>query len=160
MTYPLPFTVFAVRMVDGRMTEKCHSGAVQSSFGETTWREYESPAWYVAQLRKEGFSVEVGSGGMPTAFCAGGLMVTVRLLAFMPNTMATTGIVRRRMQNGHEGLGYSAGGHTDPHSGSVALAHFLQLRLLWKDTVSKVGYGILESRQKRRGSGSSMRPKC
>jgi aminobenzoyl-glutamate utilization protein B len=39
-------------------------------FGETAWREYESAAWYVARLREEGFSVEAGSAGMPTAFCA------------------------------------------------------------------------------------------
>ena len=38
--------------------------------GETAWREYRSCAWYVARLRAEGFEVEAGSGGMPTAFCA------------------------------------------------------------------------------------------
>src|SRR5215510_95665 len=38
--------------------------------GETAWREYESAAWYVALLRREGFTVEEGSGGMPTAFAA------------------------------------------------------------------------------------------
>jgi aminobenzoyl-glutamate utilization protein B len=37
---------------------------------ETAWREYESAAWYVACLRAEGFEVEAGSGGMPTAFAA------------------------------------------------------------------------------------------
>ncbi len=36
--------------------------------GETAWREYDSAAWYVDRLRREGFSVEEGSGGMPTAF--------------------------------------------------------------------------------------------
>ena len=39
-------------------------------FGETAWREYQSAAWYVELLKREGFSVETGSGGMPTAFCA------------------------------------------------------------------------------------------
>jgi aminobenzoyl-glutamate utilization protein B len=38
--------------------------------GETAWREYESAAWYVALLRREGFAVEEGSAGMPTAFAA------------------------------------------------------------------------------------------
>lgn len=38
--------------------------------GETAWREYESAAWYVQRLRAEGFEVEEGSGGMPTAFAA------------------------------------------------------------------------------------------
>ena len=39
-------------------------------FAEPAWREYRSAEWYVARLRAEGFSVEEGSGGMPTAFCA------------------------------------------------------------------------------------------
>jgi len=39
-------------------------------FHEPAWREYRSAAWYVDLLRREGFEVEAGSGGMPTAFCA------------------------------------------------------------------------------------------
>ena len=39
-------------------------------FGETAWREYNSAQWYVELLRARGFTVEEGSGGMPTAFCA------------------------------------------------------------------------------------------
>ena len=61
---------FAIRVVDGRMIELSQWCSTIFDFGETAWREYESAAWYVTQLRKEGFSVEVGSGGMPTAFCA------------------------------------------------------------------------------------------
>ena len=38
--------------------------------GETAWREYQSAAWYVDRLRREGFTVEEGTGGMPTAFAA------------------------------------------------------------------------------------------
>ena len=38
--------------------------------GETAWREYRSAAWYVDGLREQGFEVEAGSGGMPTAFAA------------------------------------------------------------------------------------------
>jgi len=48
-----------------------------SDFDQKIWylaepalREYESAAAYVEVLRKEGFTVEEGSGGMPTAFCA------------------------------------------------------------------------------------------
>ena len=37
-------------------------------FAEPAWREYRSAAWFVERLRREGFSVEAGSGGMPTAF--------------------------------------------------------------------------------------------
>ena len=39
-------------------------------FGETAWREYLSADWYAERLAAEGFAVERGSGGMPTAFCA------------------------------------------------------------------------------------------
>ncbi|NIM00338.1 MAG: amidohydrolase, partial [Acidobacteria bacterium] len=39
-------------------------------YHEPAWREYRSAAWYVERLRREGFEVEEGSGGMPTAFCA------------------------------------------------------------------------------------------
>ena len=49
----------------------CRPGrATIFDFGETAWREYQSAAWYVDRLKREGFSVEEGSGGMPTAFCA------------------------------------------------------------------------------------------
>jgi aminobenzoyl-glutamate utilization protein B len=37
---------------------------------EPAWREYRSAAAYVSFLRAEGFEVEAGSGGMPTAFHA------------------------------------------------------------------------------------------
>src|SRR5579875_3672586 len=37
---------------------------------EPAWREYRSAADYVQLLRDEGFDVEAGSGGMPTAFVA------------------------------------------------------------------------------------------
>ena len=39
-------------------------------FAETAWREYRSAEWYVKRLRAEGFDVEEGSAGMPTAFAA------------------------------------------------------------------------------------------
>ncbi|MFQ5984488.1 MAG: amidohydrolase [Alphaproteobacteria bacterium] len=39
-------------------------------FAEPAWREYRSAAWYVDLLRREGFEVEEGSAGMPTAFRA------------------------------------------------------------------------------------------
>ena len=40
------------------------------SYHEPAWREYRSARWYVERLRAEGFTVEEGSGEMPTAFCA------------------------------------------------------------------------------------------
>ncbi len=39
-------------------------------YAEPAFREYKSSAWYVEKLRAEGFSVEAGSAGMPTAFVA------------------------------------------------------------------------------------------
>ena len=40
------------------------------NFAEPAWREYKSGKAYCELLRAEGFAVEEGSGGMPTAFCA------------------------------------------------------------------------------------------
>lgn len=88
-------------------------------FGETAWREYQSAAWYVARLRQEGFSVEEGSGGMPTAFCAhwtNGPGPTIGMYAeydAVPGNCQDAATVRRA----RPGLSVEAGGHTDPHSG-------------------------------------------
>ncbi|MBL8580880.1 MAG: amidohydrolase [Rhizobiaceae bacterium] len=88
-------------------------------FGETAWREYRSAAWYVERLRHEGFSVEEGSGGMPTAFCAhwtNGPGPTVGMYAEydgIPGNCQDAAPVRRP----RPGLSVHAGGHTDPHSG-------------------------------------------
>ncbi|WP_425332018.1 amidohydrolase [Pararhizobium polonicum] len=88
------------------------------SFGETAWREYESAAWYVDLLREQGFSVEEGSAGMPTAFCAewsngpGPVIGMYAEYDAVPgNCQAAT--TRREPR---ENLSYEAGGHTDPHS--------------------------------------------
>lgn len=88
-------------------------------FGETAWREYQSAAWYVALLKREGFSVEEGSGGMPTAFCAhwsNGAGPTVGLYGeydAVPGNCQDAATVKRP----RPGLSEHAGGHTDPHSG-------------------------------------------
>jgi aminobenzoyl-glutamate utilization protein B len=88
-------------------------------FGETAWREYQSAAWYVARLRQEGFSVEEGSGGMPTAFCAhwtNGAGPTIGMYAeydAVPGNCQDAATVKQP----RPGLGVEAGGHTDPHSG-------------------------------------------
>ena len=39
-------------------------------YAEPAWREYKSTRAYCDLLRQEGFEVEEGSGGMPTAFMA------------------------------------------------------------------------------------------
>lgn len=97
--------------------------------GETAWREYRSAAFYVDLLRREGFEVEEGSAGMPTAFCAtwengdgptiGGYAeydgIPGNCQAALPYRAARAG------------LSPHAGGHTDPHSalGMGALGGFL-----------------------------------
>ena len=109
----------AVRVINGRMAELSQWCSQIFEFGETAWREYNSAAWYVSKLREEGFSVEEGSGGMPTAFCAqwsNGDGPTIGLYAEydgIPGNCQAAATQKRP----RDGLGYSAGGHTDPHSG-------------------------------------------
>jgi aminobenzoyl-glutamate utilization protein B len=129
-----PFTAFLCRGRKSVMTpaEKTALAFVDQSrpqlsawtrtifdFGETAWREYQSAAWYVDLLKREGFSVEEGSGGMPTAFCAhwtNGAGPTIGLYAeydAVPGNCQDAATVKRP----RPGLGEHAGGHTDPHSG-------------------------------------------
>ena len=51
--------------VRGRMGEISGWTRTIWDHGETAWREYRSAAFYVDLLRREGFEVEEGSGGMP-----------------------------------------------------------------------------------------------
>ena len=88
-------------------------------FGETAWREYRSAAWYVERLRREGFSVEEGSAGMPTAFAAhwsNGRGPVIGLYAEYDGIPGNCQVAEPR-QAPRPGLGVHAGGHTDPHSG-------------------------------------------
>lgn len=85
---------------------------------EPAWREHESADWYVERLRAEGFEVEAGSGGMPTAFCAEwsngegpALMSYAEYDAVPGNCQAAT-----TRPGPREGFDPSAAGHTDPHS--------------------------------------------
>jgi aminobenzoyl-glutamate utilization protein B len=85
---------------------------------ETAWREYRSSEWYVNKLTAEGFAVEKGSGGMPTAFSASwsnGKGPTVMAYAeydAVPGNCQIADIYRAP----RKGLSRFAGGHTDPHS--------------------------------------------
>ena len=85
---------------------------------ETAWREYRSAQWYVKRLRAEGFTVEEGSGGMPTAFSATWtngpgptVMAYAEYDAVPGNCQAAVPWRQPR-----KGLSRFAGGHTDPHS--------------------------------------------
>ncbi len=87
-------------------------------YGEPAWREYRSAAWYVQRLRAEGFTVEEGSGGMPTAFCAewsNGAGPVVGMYAeydAVPGNCQAPDV----REAPRDGLGRHAAGHTDPHS--------------------------------------------
>ncbi|MGH7107312.1 MAG: amidohydrolase [Acetobacteraceae bacterium] len=94
------------------------------NYAEPAWREYRSQAAYVALLRDEGFAVESGSGGMPTAFAAewgsgGTLLGSYAEYDAVPgNSQAVVPYREPR-----PGLHPWAAGHTDPHSslGTAAL---------------------------------------
>jgi aminobenzoyl-glutamate utilization protein B len=86
-------------------------------YAEPAWREYRSAAAYCDLLRREGFEVEVGSGGMPTAFMAtwGSGQPVIGAYAEYD---AVPGNSQQAVpyQAPREGLHPYAAGHTDPHS--------------------------------------------
>jgi aminobenzoyl-glutamate utilization protein B len=97
-------------------------------YAEPAWREYKSAKAYCDLLRSEGFTVEEGSGGMPTAFAATwgkGRPV----LGSYAEYDAVPGNSQQVVpyQAPREGLHPWAAGHTDPHSalGTTALAGVL-----------------------------------
>jgi aminobenzoyl-glutamate utilization protein B len=85
---------------------------------EPAWREHRSAAWFVERLRQEGFEVEAGSGGMPTAFAArwsNGSGPTLGAYAeydAVPGNCQAAATVRAP----RAGCDENAPGHTDPHS--------------------------------------------
>jgi len=98
------------------------------SYHEPAWREYRSARAYVELLRAEGFEVEEGSGGMPTAFAA-----SWGAGAPVLGTYAEYDAVPANSQQAvpyrapRAGLHPWAAGHTDPHSmlGTAALTGVL-----------------------------------
>src|SRR5207249_4226996 len=97
-------------------------------YAETAFREYRSARAYCELLRAEGFQVEEGSAGMPTAFLA-----TFGEGRPVLGTYAEYDAVPENSQQPvpyrapREGLHPWAPGHTDPHSalGVAALAGVL-----------------------------------
>ncbi|WP_353987102.1 amidohydrolase [Ruicaihuangia caeni] len=85
---------------------------------EPAWREYQSAEWYVERLRAEGFEVEAGSAGMPTAFAAewsngdGPTLLTYAEYDAVPANSQEASTERKPI----EGVSEHAPGHTDPHS--------------------------------------------
>ena len=99
------------------------------NFHEPSWREYKSSAWYMDRLEAEGFTVERGTGGMPTAFRATWSNGEGPVLGGYAEYDAVPGqsqapVPRRQPR---EGTSKHAAGHTDPHSalGIGAFAGFL-----------------------------------
>src|SRR4051812_4285816 len=86
-------------------------------YAEPAWREYRSACAYVALLRAEGFAVEEGSGGMPTAFIAS-WGAGAPMLATFAEYDAVPGNSQQAVpyRAPREGLHPYAAGHTDPHS--------------------------------------------
>ena len=98
------------------------------SYAEPAWREYKSAKAYVDLLRQEGFEVEDGSGGMPTAFVArwgtdGPVLAGFSEYDAVPGTSQQAVPYRAP----RDGLHPYAAGHTDPHSmlGTASLAAML-----------------------------------
>ncbi|MEZ5887744.1 MAG: amidohydrolase [Paracoccaceae bacterium] len=109
----------ALASVEARAADLSNWCATIFDFGETAWREYRSAEWYVARLRAEGFTVEEGSGGMPTAFCADWSNGDGPVIGMYGEYDAVPGNCQAAStrREPRAGLGYQAGGHTDPHSG-------------------------------------------
>lgn len=99
------------------------------SFHEPSWREYRSAAWYCDRLEAEGFSVERGTAGMPTAFRARWTNGPGPVIAGYAEYDAVPG--QSQVASPHRapraGTTKHAAGHTDPHSalGIGAFAGFL-----------------------------------
>jgi aminobenzoyl-glutamate utilization protein B len=146
-----------IRWVDDRIDDLSDWNQLIFNYGETAWREYKSSAWYVERLRAEGFTVESGSAGMPTAFCAqwsNGEGPTVAGYAeydAVPGNCQAADTVQRP----RDGLNAHAGGHTDPHSalGISSLGGFLAARAMMEkhDIKGRLKY-FGEPAEKVRGS--------
>lgn len=109
----------ALAEIDALSTQLSKWSSTIFDFGETAWREYRSAEWYVALLRAEGFDVEEGSGGMPTAFAANWSNGDGPIIGMYAEYDAIPGNCQAATTRKapRAGLSVHAGGHTDPHSG-------------------------------------------
>ena len=112
-----PEQASAVNWVDAQASRISADHMAIWHLHEPSWREYRSAAWYVEQLRREGFDVEAASAGMPTAFVArwgrgGPVLATYAEYDAVPgNSQDPVPYPKPR-----EGVHRWAAGHTDPHS--------------------------------------------
>ncbi|MQA82588.1 MAG: amidohydrolase [Streptosporangiales bacterium] len=110
--------VAAHAWVDARRDDLSSWHSTIWAYAEPAWREYASARWFVERLRAEGFDVEEGSGGMPTAFCAtwsNGAGPTVLSYAEYDAVPGNCQAADTR-EGPRPGEDRDAAGHTDPHS--------------------------------------------
>jgi aminobenzoyl-glutamate utilization protein B len=104
--------------VDSHLSDLSDWHDVLWHFAEPAFREYKSSAWYVDCLHAAGFTVEIGSGGMPTAFAAsftngpGPTLAAYAEYDAVPGNCQAAATTRQPRR----GLSKYAPGHTDPHS--------------------------------------------
>ncbi|WP_296418412.1 amidohydrolase [Pseudooctadecabacter sp.] len=108
----------AMAWVDGAAEGLSRDCATLFDYAEPAWREYRSAAWYVDRLRGEGFTVEEGSGGMPTAFCAEWSNGPGPVVGMYAEYDAVPGNCQAASaeRGPRAGMSPLAAGHTDPHS--------------------------------------------
>src|SRR6266567_9277412 len=89
------------------------------SFHEPSWREYRSSRWYMDRIESEGFEVERGTAGMPTAFRARWSSGRGPVIAGYAEYDAVPGQSQAPVpyRKPRDGVSRHAAGHTDPHSG-------------------------------------------
>ncbi len=109
----------AILQVDALSQDLSDWSSTIFDFAEPAWREYQSANWYVNRLRTEGFTVEQGSGGMPTAFAADWSNGNGPIIGMYAEYDAVPGNCQAAstQRQPRAGLDFQAAGHTDPHSG-------------------------------------------
>ena len=112
-----PEQVSALEWIEANRTRLSEAHRTIWNFAEPAWREYRSAAFYVDLLRREGFTVEEGSAGMPTAFVAT-YGEGKPIIATYAEYDAVPGNSQRPVpfKAPREGVSRWAAGHTDPHS--------------------------------------------
>ena len=121
----------AMSWIDASTERLSRDHQIVWSFHEPSWREYRSSRWFAERLKAEGFDVEIGSAGMPTAFVArwrspagdGPTIATYAEYDAVPGNSQEAVPYRKP----REGTSEWAAGFTDPHSavGIGALAGLL-----------------------------------
>lgn len=131
----------ALSVVDRLMPALSSSASMIFEYGETAWREYRSAEHYVQILENNGFDVEVGSAGMPTAFCANWSNGPGPAIGLYAEYDGIPGNCQAPVphQAPRHNLSVHAGGHTDPHSalGVAGLGALLAI----KSTMIERGIG-------------------